>query len=59
MITGTAFAHNFNLAGRPDWVVEGVTQVGGPSPFAMWAVVIGLVVCVVLGFAMGNGCIIL
>jgi YedE family putative selenium metabolism protein len=52
MITGAAFAHNFNLAARPDSVVEGVTQVGGPSPFGMWAVVIGLLVCVVLGFAM-------
>lgn len=52
MITGAAFAHNFNLAGRPDSVVEGLTQVGGPSPFGMWAVVIGLLVCVVLGFAM-------
>ena len=52
MITGAAFAHNFNLAGRPDSVMEGVTQVGGPSPFGMWAVVIGLLVCVVLGFAM-------
>ena len=52
MIVGAAFAHNFNLAGRPDAVVEGVVTVGGPSPWGMAAVVAGLLVCVALGFAM-------
>jgi YedE family putative selenium metabolism protein len=53
MITGAAFAHNFSLAGSPDKVAEGaLQQVGGPSPFGMWAVVIGLVVCIVFGLTM-------
>ena len=52
MITGAAFAHNFSLAGAPDRTVEGVLKVGGPSPFGMWAVVIGLVVCVAIGLTM-------
>ncbi len=53
MITGAAFAHNFNLAGSPDKMAEGaLQQVGGPSPFGMWAVVIGLVVCIVFGLTM-------
>ena len=52
MITGAAFAHNFSLAGSPDRTVEGVLKVGGPSPFGMWAVVIGLVVCVAIGLTM-------
>jgi len=50
MITGAAFAHNFNLAGSSDAVVEGVLKVGGPSPYGMAAVVIGLVVCLLIGF---------
>lgn len=52
MITGAAFAHNFSLAGSPDRTVEGVLKVGGPSLFGMWAVVIGLVVCVAIGLTM-------
>ena len=52
MIAGAAFAHNFALAGGPDKVVEGVQQVGGISPYGMAAVVLGLVVCVVIGFTM-------
>ena len=52
MIAGAAFAHNFNLAARPDALVEGSLTVGGPSPFGMGAVILGLVVCVALGFAM-------
>jgi YedE family putative selenium metabolism protein len=52
MITGAAFAHNFALAGVPDAVVEGATEVGGIGPFGMAAVVLGLVVCVVIGLTM-------
>jgi len=53
MITGAAFAHNLNLAGSPDKMAEGVLQsVGGPSVFGMWAVVLGLVTCVVIGLTM-------
>jgi YedE family putative selenium metabolism protein len=52
MITGTAFAHNFALAGGPDKMVEGVAQVGGISSYGMAAVILGLVVCVVIGFSM-------
>jgi YedE family putative selenium metabolism protein len=48
MLVGAAFAHNFSLAARPD----SVGTAGGPSPWGMAAVVVGLVVCVVLGFAM-------
>jgi len=47
MITGAAFAHNFGLAGGPDSDV-----VGGIGPYGMVAVVLGLVVCVVIGFTM-------
>ena len=52
MITGAAFAHNFLLAGGPDRVVEGVNTTGGIGPYGMAAVVLGLVVCVVLGLTM-------
>ena len=52
MITGAAFAHNFSLAGGPDKVVEGVNTVGGVGPYGMAAVVVGLVVCVMVGFTM-------
>lgn len=52
MITGAGFAHNFALAGGPDKVVEGVKQVGGIGPYGMAAVILGLVVCVVIGFTM-------
>ena len=50
MITGAAFAHNFALAGSPDNVAEGV--VGGLTPYGMAAVVLGLVICVVIGLTM-------
>jgi YedE family putative selenium metabolism protein len=50
MITGAAFAHNFSLAGKPDNVAEAV--VGGISPAGMVAVVLGLVVCLTIGFSM-------
>jgi YedE family putative selenium metabolism protein len=52
MITGAGLAHNFALAGSPDTVVEGVQKVGGISPYGMVAVVLGLVVCVLIGFTM-------
>jgi YedE family putative selenium metabolism protein len=52
MITGAAFAHNFALAAGPDKVVEGAQQVGGINAYGMAAVVIGLVICVVIGFTM-------
>jgi hypothetical protein len=52
MITGAGLAHNFALAGSPDTVVEGAQKVGGIGPFGMAAVVLGLVVCVVIGLTM-------
>lgn len=51
MITGAGFAHNFKLASSPDTIVEGALKVGGPSVYGMWAVIVGLIVCVVIGFA--------
>ncbi len=52
MIVGAGFAHNFSLAGSPDKVVEGVVQTGGLTPFGMGAVVLGLAVCLLIGFTM-------
>jgi YedE family putative selenium metabolism protein len=52
MITGAGLAHNFALAGSPDTVVEGVKKIGGISSYGMAAVVLGLVVCVLIGFTM-------
>lgn len=52
MITGAAFAHNFALAGIADKVVEGVVQKGGLTPYGMGAVILGLVVCLAIGFTM-------
>ncbi len=52
MITGAGLAHNFSLAGVPDSVVEGVEKVGGIGPYGMAAVLMGLVVCIVIGFSM-------
>lgn len=42
MITGAAFSHNFGLASSPS----------GVGPFGIHAVIIGLTVCLVIGFAM-------
>jgi hypothetical protein len=50
MITGAAFAHNFALAGRPDNVADGV--VGGLTPYGMFAVGLGLLICLIIGFTM-------
>jgi YedE family putative selenium metabolism protein len=47
MIAGAAFAHNFGLAAKPDGAA-----VGGIGPAGMFAVVLGLVVCAVIGLTM-------
>jgi hypothetical protein len=52
MIVGAAFAHNFALAGTPDSVVDGVLKVGGLTPFGQWGVIIGLALCLLIGFTM-------
>ena len=52
MITGAALAHNFGLAAKADSVVEGVLKVGGISSAGMGAVVLGLAVCLAMGFGM-------
>jgi YedE family putative selenium metabolism protein len=52
MIVGAAFAHNFALAAAPDKVVDGMLHVGGVTTSGMIAVVLGLVVCVVIGLTM-------
>jgi len=52
MIVGAGFAHNFALAGSPDKLAEGVLTVGGPGIYGQIAVVLGLVVCLALGFLM-------
>jgi YedE family putative selenium metabolism protein len=52
MIVGAAFSHNFALAGSPDKVVEGVVQTGGLTPAGMIAVVLGLIICIAIGFTM-------
>lgn len=55
MIIGAGFSHNFALAGRPDAVVEGVVKVGGLTTAGMVAVVLGLAVCLAIGFTMRKG----
>jgi YedE family putative selenium metabolism protein len=52
MITGAGLAHNFALAGKPDAVAEGVVTVGGLATSGQVAVVLGLVVCLAIGFTM-------
>ncbi|HET89238.1 MAG TPA: YedE-related selenium metabolism membrane protein [Chloroflexi bacterium] len=52
MIVGAGLSHNFALAGKPDAVVEGVQQIGGISPYGMVAVLLGLAVCLAIGFTM-------
>jgi YedE family putative selenium metabolism protein len=52
MVTGAAFAHNFSLAGSPDKLVDGVLTVGGISSYGQIAVILGIVVCVILGFTL-------
>lgn len=52
MIAGAAFAHNFALAADPDTMADGVLKVGGPSIWGMWAVGIGIVICLLIGWTM-------
>ncbi|NLV74093.1 MAG: YedE-related selenium metabolism membrane protein [Chloroflexi bacterium] len=52
MLSGAALAHNLDLAGKPDAIVDGVLKVGGISTWGMLAVLTGLVVCVAIGFGM-------
>jgi len=52
MITGAAISHNFNLAGKPDRIIEGIVQTGGISHAGMIAVILGIVVCLIIGFSM-------
>ncbi|MBN1426265.1 YedE-related selenium metabolism membrane protein [Candidatus Fermentibacteria bacterium] len=52
MIVGAGFSHNFALAGSPDSVAAGVAKVGGLTPFGQGAVLLGLVVCLLIGFTM-------
>jgi hypothetical protein len=52
MITGAGIAHNFSLAAKADSLVDGVLKVGGISTFGMVAVILGLVVCLAIGFTM-------
>jgi YedE family putative selenium metabolism protein len=52
MIVGAGFSHNFGLAGKADAIKEGVLTVGGPSPYGMVAVLLGLAVCLAIGFTM-------
>jgi YedE family putative selenium metabolism protein len=52
MISGAAIAHNFGLAAAADKVTNGVVQVGGLGPAGMVAVVLGLIVCLAIGFTM-------
>jgi YedE family putative selenium metabolism protein len=52
MVTGAAFAHNFSLAGKPDSLVDGVLTVGGISSYGQIAVILGIVVCLVIGLTM-------
>jgi YedE family putative selenium metabolism protein len=52
MITGAAFAHNFSLAGKPDSLVDGALIVGGISSYGQIAVILGIIVCVVIGLTM-------
>ncbi|MCB0115289.1 MAG: YedE-related selenium metabolism membrane protein [Caldilineaceae bacterium] len=50
MIVGAGFAHNFATAARPDNLATGA--VGGLSPVGMGAVVLGLIVCLAIGFTL-------
>jgi YedE family putative selenium metabolism protein len=52
MITRAAFSHNFALAGVPDKVVDGALTVGGINLYGQVAVMLGLIVCLVLGFTL-------
>lgn len=52
MIVGAGFAHNFALASVPDAKVAGELVIGGPGDYGQAAVIIGLAVCIIIGFTM-------
>ena len=52
MIVGAGIAHNFTLAGKPDKIIDGSLQVGGISNAGMIAVILGIIVCLIIGFTM-------
>lgn len=52
MLFGAGIAHNFNLAAKPDQMVDSVVKVGGISSAGMTAIVLGLIVCCLIGFTM-------
>ena len=52
MIAGAALSHNFSLAGKPDSISDGSVITGGISGWGMAAVVIGILFCLAIGFAM-------
>ena len=52
MITGAAFAHNFGVAAKPDRILNDAVYVGGISSAGMAAVIIGLFICLIIGFTM-------
>ncbi|WP_321992183.1 YedE family putative selenium transporter [Marispirochaeta aestuarii] len=52
MIAGAAISHNFSFAGKPDSLAGGSLKVGGVSPYGMAAVLMGIAVCMFIGFAM-------
>ncbi|MBN1151310.1 YedE-related selenium metabolism membrane protein [candidate division WOR-3 bacterium] len=55
MIVGAGFSHNFLMAASPDKLNEaGNLVIGGPGIFGKYAVVAGLIFCVILGLTMKN-----
>lgn len=52
MITGAGFSHNFSLAAKADSLVDGVLNVGGLTSTGMIAVVLGIIICLAIGFSM-------
>jgi uncharacterized protein len=53
MLVGAGFAHNLSLAGAADKLADGVlVAAGGPGPYGQAAVILGLVICLVIGFTM-------
>lgn len=52
MVTGAALAHNFSLASLTDRSINGVFTLGGPAFNGQIAVGMGLLFCLVIGFAM-------
>jgi len=52
MIVGAGISHNFSLAGSPDKIVDGAINFGGLTTAGMVAVVVGIIVCITIGFTM-------